>query len=1376
MKRRRVLVIAVVAAMFLSTLFWSTFWESSKVSASKGSIRPIDATSKAFSRIIIRSEADREKAKQIGEIVEDYGSFVLVATSTENQLVAQRKAQDLRLDMEEIESTVNFRSGGFDPLKAENPALLYAAEGGYQEAAATGDYYVVQFVGPIRDKWIEDLTATGAEVIQYIAHNAYIVYASADQIEKIKSHPRVRWSGQYQPAFKVSPGLMWVFGEEVKPLPGDDTVAFGREAVSTYDVAVYSRANLESVRMQISSYGAETLATSVLPNNYFNVLRVKMSPNSVKSVLSIKDVVAVDPYIPPTREDEVATQIVAGNYTGTTGVSPGYNPLAQFGVDGTNVTVGVVDDGIGIPGDGGCYITATNAVNGPLRGASSGANGHGHLDATIVMGRPGFTGCTAVLDPNGFNYGIGVAPQAHAINLPFLRSGYSGTDQQCQEDAVVTAGPNGVRANITNNSWGAGTNSNAYDSLAAQYDGFVRDVTTAATIDPLCIIFSAGNQGTLGLTRPKMAKNVISVAASENVRPGLPSAGGSTGQADNLEQLPDFSSRGPGPGPGLVGRIKPDITAPGDAITGGRSGGDALFGNIDAHHRISSGTSHAAPQVAGAAALITQAWKNANAGQNPSPAMIKAQIINSAVDVTGAGATPARPNGHEGWGRIHLKNILNTGVPTIYINETVQLLNTGDIHTVTANVANPGQPVRVTLVWTDPPGVSDPPLVNNLDLEVTVGGNTYRGNVFSGGFSTTGGTADSINNIENVFLPAGVSGPMAVRIRATNLPGDGILGNSDPTDQHFALVVFNAVPASLPVISPGGVSLTAEGCTPPNGAPDPNETVTVNLTITNTGTAATSGNVIGTLQATGGVTSPSGPQNFGILSPGQSSTRPFTFTVANSVVCGSNITLTLNLSGGFTGSVTYTMTTGTLVTNTSTFSNTTTITIPSSGPATPYPSNISVSGVTGTVTKVTVELRLFNHTFPDDVDVLLVGPTGARVIIMSDVGGSTDAVDLNITLDDSAPSSLPDNGPLTSGTFKPTNIGATDTFASPAPGAPYGSVLADFNGLNPNGTWSLYVVDDLGGDSGSFSGGWRLNITTSNPVCAPSCTPTGPSLDHLAVYVADTGNNRIQRTTDDGATWHLVGSGLGATAGSFNKPQGVDSSENDQTIFVADTGNDRVQRSTDGGSTWQVLATFGAGVGSVSGPQDVAYDEVNDILYVADTGNHRIQKVTGAKTGSPVWEIFAGTGFGAALGRMNSPRGIAVDKDGKVYVADTVNHRIQLWDGSSWQLFQGTSFGAAVGKVSSPEGVHVDKDGNVYVADTGNNRIQRWNGSSWEIFNTQVASAPQGVTKNKNGYVFWAETGLNQIKRRKADLSDSVTVVGPFGAAVGRFQGPCGIR
>jgi subtilisin-like proprotein convertase family protein len=193
-----------------------------------------------------------------------------------------------------------------------------------------------------------------------------------------------------------------------------------------------------------------------------------------------------------------------------------------------------------------------------------------------------------------------------------------------------------------------------------------------------------------------------------------------------------------------------------------------------------------------------------------------------------------------------------------------------------------------------------------------------------------------------------------------------------------------------------------------------------------------------------------------------------------------------------------------------TFANLAPITINDAGVGSPYPSNITVSGITTPVIKVSVTITGFNHTFPSDVDILLVGPTGQKFILVSDVIGGTDAVGIEWTFDDEAAAFIGSTGTPVSGTFKPTNYTVCqDPFAAPAPAGPYltpGGIgtpcgtdtLAAFNGVNPNGTWSLYVVDDLGADVGTISGGWILNITasgcatptmTSTPL-PPTATPT----------------------------------------------------------------------------------------------------------------------------------------------------------------------------------------------------------------------------------------------------------------------------------------------
>ncbi len=1034
---------------------------------------PPVASLKQLSVVETTTAADRAFAKSLGPVVADHGHYVVVSGLAK----AGRQAlpgQFIESRVRPLDTRIELRNLSFDPASDVPDAVRAACAGVKTDSEAV---FVLQLAAPASDATLADLSKRGLDVLQYLPQQAFLVKARRSAVEAAADLSTVRWVGVLPAAAKLAPALDWVFAAESDKPSGN----FGKSTKAPYDIAVLESFSLESVRQTVEQLGSqpEVISQAILPNNYFNVLRVFLAPEDLKPVSALPGVIAIDPYIAPTREDERAAQIVAGNFVGNVLNAPGYNPLTQFGVTGIGVTVAVVDDGVGIPGDGGFYVTNANTVNGPLRGATAGAQGHGHLQASIIAGTAPFS----TLDPTGYNYGLGIAPNAHIVNIPFLRFGYSGLEADTANDAVTTPGPNGVISNLSNNSWGSGTNGNAYDALAAQFDGFVRDASSAASIDPLSIIFSAGNQGTNGLTRPKVAKNVITVASSDNLRTEIDPA------ANNLEEVSDFSSRGLA----ADGRVKPDITAPGQGVTGGRSGPDVLFGNIDANHRWSSGTSHAAPQVAGAAALFTQWWKMGNAGANPSPAMVKAALLNGATEMTGSTTAAAIPNGTEGWGRVNLRRVLNTGIATQYIDQTTTLQNVGNASTFVGTVASTAAPIRVSLVWTDPPAVADPALVNNLDLEVSVGGNTYRGNVFAAGVSTAGGIADTRNNVEQVLLPAGTAAgsPISVRVRATALNGDGVLGNADATDQHYALVVHNANAGSLPVISTAGASLATGSCTPNNGAIDPTEVVTVDFSLQNVGLANTT-NLVATLQSGGGVGSPSAAQSYGsVVAGGAAVTRPFTFTASGS--CGGTITATLALQDGplNLGTVSFNFTLGAAANATLSFSNTVPIVIPGVGTANPYPSNISVSGMSGTVSEVVVTLNGFTHTFPDDVDVLLVGPGGQRVIIMSDVGGPGDVANVSLNLRDSAASAMPDAGPLVSGTFRPTNINAigADTFNAPAPGAPYGTALSEFNGTNPNGIWSLYVLDDLSGDSGSFVS-WSISVTAQVPVCATNCTAT----------------------------------------------------------------------------------------------------------------------------------------------------------------------------------------------------------------------------------------------------------------------------------------------
>jgi hypothetical protein len=176
--------------------------------------------------------------------------------------------------------------------------------------------------------------------------------------------------------------------------------------------------------------------------------------------------------------------------------------------------------------------------------------------------------------------------------------------------------------------------------------------------------------------------------------------------------------------------------------------------------------------------------------------------------------------------------------------------------------------------------------------------------------------------------------------------------------------------------------------------------------------------------------------------------------------------------------------------NAATFTNPTPIEQPGggTGPATPYPSIISVSGLAGTTTKVRVSLRIAVAAW-HDIDALLLGP-GGNSLLMSDVcGGSTlSAINIDLTFDDDATGSLFETCPPTnsSGTYKPTNYDTVDSFPGVAP--PYLLGLGNFRGASPNGAWQLYVVDDYPGDNIDIPG-WTLELTTTG---APSA-PTAPT-------------------------------------------------------------------------------------------------------------------------------------------------------------------------------------------------------------------------------------------------------------------------------------------
>ena len=310
--------------------------------------------------------------------------------------------------------------------------------------------------------------------------------------------------------------------------------------------------------------------------------------------------------------------------------------------------------------------------------------------------------------------------------------------------------------------------------------------------------------------------------------------------------------------------------------------------------------------------------------------------------------------------------------------------------------------------------------------------------------------------------------------------------------------------------------------------------------------------------------------------------------------------------------------------NVPTAANTASIAIAAAGTANPYPSSIQVAGLAGTVTGVTVNLENFSHAAPDDVDVLLVAPNGRRIVLMSDAGGALPANNLSLTFTDAAASGLPDGSPLASGIFKPTNYDEADTFPSPAPqGAPSGTTLGAFYGTNPNGTWSLYVVDDEGLNAGTIGTGWSLDIQSSTSACLFTISP--PAL----AFPAAGGAGGFQINTPAGCDWTV------STASGFitiDSPTGGTNSANVNFTVAANTGGARTGSITvsDGFNTRTFQVQQGSGC-----PTSLAQTTAS---FNAAGGSGNVAVTAGANC---VWQAFSNASWIQITSAQQSGNGVA---------------------------------------------------------------------------------------------------------------------------------------
>jgi hypothetical protein len=590
---------------------------------------------------------------------------------------------------------------------------------------------IIQLDGPMDADRRAAIEASGVILGDYLPDYAYVADMKRARLSALTVLDYVTHVVPYQDEWKIDPELATraVFSAERKAL-----AAAGQIASHAF---MFPGENITDTTNRINAIpGLKIAKTELVEDRY--LIQLTGSEESLKQLSKIKAIQWVEPAPEITFRNSTTRWIVQSN-------NNGQFPVYDAGIHGEDQLIAVMDGRVRSThcsfGNNHRKIQAYNS--------STGSDFHG----THVAG-------TALGDNNVDNHTRGIAYKSRLVFN--TTPGFSFSQMNSRLTQHYNQG-----AAIHTNSWG-NDGTTAYDGLARSIDSF------SWNNDDNLVLFAVTNGSFL--KNPENAKNCLAVGATQDANnQGAHCSGGQ--------------------GPTADGRRKPEIYAPGCSTVSSSSGSSCGTTSL-------TGTSMASPAVAGAAALVRQYYSDGFYPTGaavvddefvPSGPLVKATLLNSTVDMTNVSGYPSN---REGWGRVLLDDALffdgdsRYNVVYDFRNASADAMSTGDVWETTINVASFGQSFKATLVWHDAPAATNAAFtpVNNLDLEVDAPfpfTETLIGNSFVNGQSDgTGGSADSINNVEMVYLSAGLAGEYTIRVKGTAI---------NTGTQGFALVITGDV-------------------------------------------------------------------------------------------------------------------------------------------------------------------------------------------------------------------------------------------------------------------------------------------------------------------------------------------------------------------------------------------------------------------------------------------------------------------------------------------------------------------------------------------------------------------------------------------------------
>lgn len=619
----------------------------------------------------------------------------------------------------------------FDPLKDR-----YAPKQ-MQTSRIAGDlnetgYYIVQFDGPIQERWKTGLMQIGATILDYVPDFAFSVRMKNSMVDAVRALAHVRWVGNYTAEYRLSNGALDHLHVEGGNA-GDNLVLLRIDLFRGSDISLNHAA--------IQALGGTIVETSEREARIR--LTVNIPAQAIADLSTMADVKWIEKASQWRLHNSVSTDIIDARAPRDTHGLYGQGQVVA--VSDTGLDTGVIATLHNDFGDGAGTSRVNQIIDRTGTGASDVHSGHGTHVAGSVLGNGIESGSNPSADAFPDTSYAGLAPKANLIFQAIEDNGAAGNLSGIPADLndlffeAQSAG-----AHLHTNSWGA--------PYAGSYTASSEDVDQYMwNHKDYLILFSAGSNGVdmngdgvvdpYSIEAPGTAKNCLTVGASEGYQPsgaGRDTTWGvhtpwvnrfsadpiaSDHVSDNYDGMAATSSRGPT----VDGRTKPDLVAPGSNILSTRSSlaSGTGWGAFDAYYMWSGGTSTSAPLTAGAAAVMRQYLIDAEMITAPSAALLKAALLNSAEDISPgqyAGEIPSLPNSVAGWGRLNLNNALYPTAPMniLYYDEATGLA-TGQDQAYVIRVTDAGTPLKVHLVWTDYPGTpaNQGGLVNDLDLQVT---------------------------------------------------------------------------------------------------------------------------------------------------------------------------------------------------------------------------------------------------------------------------------------------------------------------------------------------------------------------------------------------------------------------------------------------------------------------------------------------------------------------------------------------------------------------------------------------------------------------------------------------------------------------------------